>query len=212
VIQYGADGYLPEAVCNYLARLGWSHGDDELFSREQFVSWFDAEHISKGPARFDFDKLKWVNNQYMQRLSGAELASRLKPFLSTATLPQDFNLALACDVLKDRCSTLLDLRDWVGRCTQAPTITPELAASHLTPPVIEQLQHLATVLATTEWQKEAIATTIKAVLAQLNIKMPQLAMPARVALFGTPQTPGLDTMLALLPKSAALARLTQIKG
>jgi glutamyl-tRNA synthetase len=211
VVQYGADGYLPEAVCNYLARLGWSHGDDELFSREQFVQWFDTAHISKGPARFDFDKLKWVNNQYMQRLSGAALGSRVQPFLSAANivLPDELDLAAICDVLKERCATLLELRDWIARCAHAPTIEPELRIKHLVDPVPAQLQQLAKALATTEWQKEAIAATIKIVLGQLNLKMPQLAMPARVALFGTPQTPGLDTMLALLPKSVALARLSK---
>jgi glutamyl-tRNA synthetase len=209
VMQYGSDGYLPEAVCNYLSRLGWSHGDDELFSREQFVSWFDAEHISKGPARFDFEKLKWVNNQYMQRMSGAELVARVSAFLpeqNSAALAID--IAAASEVLKERCSTLLELRDWLGRVCVAPTIDSTLKNSHLAGDVPSHLVALANALQQTDWNKEAIATTIKTVLTQLGLKMPQLAMPARVALFGTAQTPALDLMLTLLPKKEAVARLS----
>ncbi len=209
VMQYDSDGYLPEAVCNYLSRLGWSHGDDEIFSREQFVSWFDAEHISKGPARFDFEKLKWVNNQYMQAMRGTELAQRVAPFLPAQTAAAvTIDLAAASEVLKERCSTLLELRDWLGRVRMAPTIDPVLKDSHLTGEMPAHLVVLANALQNTEWNKEAIAATIKTVLTQLGLKMPQLAMPARVALFGCAQTPALDVMLTLLPKKEAIARLT----
>ncbi len=210
VMQYDSDGYLPEAICNYLSRLGWSHGDDELFSREQFVQWFDAQHISKGPARFDFDKLKWVNNQYMQRMSGDELLKRVMNFLPN-NYACSFDLAPACEVLKERCSTLLELRDWLLRVSEPPVVSPELREAHLGATSVEHLAALAKSLAQIDWNRDNIAASIKQVLSDLTLKMPQLAMPARVALFGTPQTPALDLMLSLLPKAEALARLDSDK-
>src|SRR5207248_6938824 len=86
VMQYRDEGYLPEALVNYLARLGWSHGDDEIFSRQQLVEWFDLRHIHPAPARFDADKLRWVNHEHIKRLGDAELGDRLRPFLERAGL------------------------------------------------------------------------------------------------------------------------------
>ena len=210
VTNYRDDGYLPEAVLNYLARLGWSHGDDEIFTRAQFVEWFDAQHISKGPARFDFDKLKWVNNHYLQALDNGLLAKTMAPYLAdmdTEAIAK-IDLPSVCGLLKERCSTLIELAQWIKCVAQAPLVAPDLQAMHLASPAAQQaLQSLKDSLQSIDWNKAEIAAAIKQVLTQLNIKMPQLAVPARVALFGLAQTPSLDAMLMLLSKSEATARL-----
>ena len=210
VTNYRDDGYLPEAVLNYLARLGWSHGDDEIFTRAQFIAWFDAQHISKGPARFDFDKLKWVNNHYMQAMDNSQLADRMRPYLSgidSGDLAQ-LDLPAACGLLKERCATLVDLGQWIGRVAQAPVVSPELQALHLDAQESKlALRSLALQLESIEWTKFNIAAAIKLVLAQLNIKMPQLAIAARVALFGAAQTPSLDAMMSLVSQADAIGRL-----
>src|SRR5690606_13687457 len=114
VMQYDEDGYLPEAILNYLARLGWSHGDEEVFSREQFVQWFDGEHISRSPSRFDFDKLRWLNNLYLRQRADVELASLLAPRLAQAGVAKTAagpDLAVICGLLKERAQTLNELAD-----------------------------------------------------------------------------------------------------
>ena len=210
VTNYRDDGYLPEAVLNYLARLGWSHGDDEIFTRAQFTEWFDAQHISKGPARFDFDKLKWVNNHYMQAMDNALLSVRMQPYLAgiNSGALAKLDVPAACGLLKERCATLVELSQWIARVAQAPLVSSELSVLHLdTSEAKEAIRSLIHQLEPIDWIKADIAAAIKAALAQLNIKMPQVAIPARVALFGVAQTPSLDAMLALLSKTDALDRL-----
>jgi glutamyl-tRNA synthetase len=222
-MQYDTDGYLPEAICNYLSRLGWSHGDDEIFNREQFVQWFDGEHISKGPARFDFDKLKWVNQHYMQAMDNAELVTRLQPFLKAFAVDSNavgFDLVAIVGLIKERCSTLVELAQWVARFVNRPVIDEGAAKEHFTDSAKKALGLLADKLEAVavvangangadaaRLEREAIAGCVKATLAELNLKMPQLAMPARLAVFGTAQTPSLDAMLALLPRAGIVARL-----
>ena len=210
VINYRDDGYLPEAVLNYLARLGWSHGDDEIFTRGQFVEWFDVKHISKGPARFDFDKLKWVNNHYLQAMDNGLLADTVAPYLCgiDAESIAQLDLCGVCGLLKERCATLVELAQWIKCIAQAPSIASDLQATHLASPAAKQaLQILNDNLQGIAWNKADVAAAIKAVLAQLDMKMPQLAVPARVALFGLTQTPSLDAMLILLSKSEVTTRL-----
>jgi glutamyl-tRNA synthetase len=217
VMQYQEEGYLPEAVCNYLARLGWSHGDDEIFSREQLVQWFDTDSISKGPARLDFEKFKWVNHHYIQKMDIAQLIELVKPLIgqSVRSFPLDSlsdpSLHSCALLLRDRCSTLLELRDWMVRVLLEPSLDTPEAVQHLNmqsqvllKAFSQQLQGLD---AQSEWTKDALSGVIKATLANTQIKMPALAMPARVALFGTAQTPSLDAMLALLTPKEAIARL-----
>src|SRR5690606_2955051 len=119
VLEYEEAGYLPEAVINYLARLGWSHGDDEIFSREQFVSWFDGRHLSQSPAQLDFDKLRWVNQQYVRAMEDPALAEAIQPRLQRLlaeqgmTAPPDANerLPAICRLWKDRAGTLQELAE-----------------------------------------------------------------------------------------------------
>jgi glutamyl-tRNA synthetase len=113
VMQYEEMGYLPEAMVNFLARLGWSHGDAEIFSRDELVQWFDLAHVSPSPSRFDTDKLKWVNQEHLKRLHGDELGRRLAPYLKRAGLdpaagPDPADVAI---LIRDRVATLTEMAD-----------------------------------------------------------------------------------------------------
>ncbi|MBR8654457.1 glutamate--tRNA ligase [Achromobacter sp. Marseille-Q0513] len=209
VMEYDNEGYLPEAMINYLARLGWSHGDDELFSREQLVSWFDTRHLSKSASQWDPKKLNWVNAHYIKQMDDAELAERVAPRVAKrGGHPEKTNLPGIMGLLKDRAETLEQLADgamlFCGEFKPAPA---ELAEQHLTPAAREALADFAQRAQGTEWTREALSALIKAVLADRGLKMPQLAIPLRVAVVGQTQTPAVDAVLALLGKETVLARL-----
>ena len=207
VTQFRDEGFLPEAMVNYLARLGWSHGDDEIFSREQFVQWFNLDHLGKSAAQFDEAKLRWVNAQHLKAMSGDTLAPLVTVHLQALGITADERLPALCDLLKDRCDTTVALADWVKRFYQPAQPSAEDLAQHVTDAVRPALQSLADSLNTCAWDKAAIAAVMKEVLQTYNLKMPQLAMPARVLLLGTPQTPSLDAVLALFTREEVLKRL-----
>ena len=209
VTQYAREGYLPDAMVNYLARLGWSHGDDEIFSREQFVQWFNLDHLGKSAAQFDEAKLRWVNAQHLKALDDETLAGLVTPFLAdgvAASLGHE-RTARACGLFKDRCSTLLELAGWLQLLVTGGRASAEDISIHVTDGVRPVLVKLADALAVCEWNKAAIAAAIKQVLVDAGLKMPQLAMPVRVLVMGCPQTPSLDAVLALMTREDVLARL-----
>ena len=208
VTQYAAEGYLPDAMVNYLARLGWSHGDDEIFSRAQFLEWFNLDHLGRSAAQFDEAKLRWVNAQHLKAMTGEALAVLLQPLLAARGIAADARLPRLCDLLKDRCDTTLVLADWVARFYVAHAPDAAVLAQHVTDAVKPALQLLAAKLAACAWDKASIAAVIKEVLVQSALKMPQLAMPVRVLVLGTPQTPSLDAVLELLDKEKVLEALS----
>ena len=212
VTAYEEMGYLPEAMLNYLARLGWSHGDDELFSREQLVSWFDGEHLSKSPAQWDAAKLAWVNAQYLKQADDARLAT-----LATAQLRRkgvavsDAQVTPAhCALFKDRCTTTADLADWLAMYFAPVTPSAEERAQHVTEAVKPALQALAARLATVDWEKAAINQAIKDTIAEHGLKMPQLAIPVRVLVCGRAQTPSVDAVLSLFDRKIVIDRLQAV--
>jgi glutamyl-tRNA synthetase len=208
VTQYAAEGYLPDAMVNYLARLGWSHGDDEIFSREQFVQWFNLDHLGKSAAQFDEAKLRWVNAQHLKALPDEQLASLVAPFVQQQGVSLDAARTLkACALFKDRCSTLVELAGWIALIEKGAVASAEDMATHVTAAVQPALASLAKALSDCEWSKPALAAVIKQVLADAGLKMPQLAMPVRVLLLGTPQTPSLDAVIELMPRNEVIARL-----
>ena len=215
VTQYDVDGFLPEAVINYLARLGWSHGDDEVFSREQLVGWFDGTHLSHSPSQFDVDKLKWLNHHYLKAVPDAQLAARTAQRLHGRGIdpqaPGAPDLVAACALFKDRAATLEELADlaemlWIEPARANPALAEELAAQ-MRPGTADALAALADRLQACEWAAPAIGAAIKATLGEHGLKMPQLAVPVRLKVFGRAQTPSVDAMLALLPRETVLARL-----
>ncbi len=220
VMQYADDGYLPQAILNYLGRLGWSHGDDEVFSTEQFVQWFDGTSISKSPARFDFDKLNWLNNRYMREMNPVALAALVNQRLAALGAKSDLasingeasaSLVDVCNLLKDRTNTLKELSDLAQMFYVEPNISEADRAQHLGPDALLACASLANRLSElSQWNKESIALAIKEQLAQNGLKMPQLAVPVRLMVFGRTQTPSVDAMLAVLGKPAVISRLTRV--
>ena len=207
VTQYRDEGYLPDAMVNYLARLGWSHGDDEIFSRQQFLDWFDLDHLGRSAAQFDDAKLRWVNAQHLKASDDSQLALWVKDILSQRGIASDDRLPAICGLFKDRCDTLCMLADWVAVFYGDVTPKAEEKAQHVTDAVKPALAMLVQKLAACEWDKAAIAAVLKEVLAAQGLKMPQLAMPVRVLVMGTSQTPSLDAVLALCEKQKVLERL-----
>ena len=207
VTQYREEGYLPDAMVNYLARLGWSHGDDEIFSREQFVGWFNLDHLGRSAAQFDEAKLRWVNAQHMKAASDEMLAARVQVHLQQRGVTTDERLPALCGLFKDRCDTTVMLADWIVKFYS--DVTPDAAelAQHVTEAICPALHLLADRLETCAWDKASVAAVLKEVLTAQNLKMPQLAMPVRVLVLGTAQTPSLDAVLALSQREKILQAL-----
>jgi glutamyl-tRNA synthetase len=210
VTQYRDEGYLPEAMVNYLARLGWSHGDDELFSREQFVSWFNLDHLGKSAAQFDEAKLRWVNAQHLKAMGNAELAALIAPMLAAQDLTTDTRLEAICGLFKDRCTTLVELAAWAKAFYAPVEVNADERAAHVTEAIQPALRALASSLAECVWQKADIAAAMKKVLSEQGLKMPQLAMPVRVLVMGTAHTPSIDAVLELLGQKNVIQRLQSL--
>ncbi|MNQ04444.1 Glutamate--tRNA ligase [compost metagenome] len=207
VTAYEDNGYLPEAMLNYLARLGWSHGDDELFTREQMVSWFDGSHLSKSPAQWDAAKLAWVNAQYIKAKSGEELAPLVAAQLQKRGIVADARLPAICALFKDRCDTTVALAGWAAAFYADIEVTDADRAQHITDAVKPAIATLVEKLMTVAWERAEIAVMIKEVLATHALKMPVLAMPVRVLVMGTSQTPSLDSVLEIFSREKVIERL-----
>ena len=212
VMAYEEMGYLPEAMCNYLARLGWSHGDDELFTREQMVQWFDGSHLARSPAQWDPAKLAWVNAHHVKQADDARLARLVQQHLAgRGVVAGDLDqLARACALFKDRSTTTVELADWL-QMYFAP-VTPSQAdlQAHVSDAARPAIRALREQLTTLEWTKEAIAAAIKATLAAHALKMPQFAPALRVLVCGRAQTPSIDAVLALFTRESVLERLSRV--
>ena len=212
VTQYDDDGYLPEAVINYLARLGWSHGDDEIFSREQLVEWFDLDHITPSAAQFNTEKLNWLNAHYIKQADDARLAADVSRRLARRGVDPETGPALEALIAlyKDRVSTLNELADAVEPFYIDLHPAPELLAQHLTDVARAALATLRGKLAEVTWEKTALNGAIKETCAAHGLKMPQVAIPLRVALLGQPQTPSIDAVLATMGRERVLARVDRV--
>ncbi|HEY5994625.1 MAG TPA: glutamate--tRNA ligase [Gallionellaceae bacterium] len=211
VMQYDEDGYLPEAVINYLARLGWSHGDEEIFSVEQFCQWFDLDHITPSAAQFNTEKLNWVNQHYLKAAANARLAALVRPRLEARKVLVSDAPALEhiIALYKERVATLNELADAAEVYYMDLHPSPELLQQHLTPESIPVLKELMERLSEVEWAAPAIAAAIKETIAAHNLKMPKLAMPLRVMLTGQTQTPSVDAVVALFPRTTVLERMAR---
>ncbi|MFZ5502603.1 MAG: glutamate--tRNA ligase [Pseudomonadota bacterium] len=211
VMQYAEDGFLPEALLNYLARLGWSHGDEEIFSMAQFVEWFDSRHVSKSAAQFDPEKLRWLNQHYIKladnsRLSDLVHGHLLKRNVTISDTPQ---LQEIIALYKERSATLLELADDAEVFYSDIRPARELLDTHLTAEVLPVLAELLERFADVAWEAPALAALIKEMLAKHKLKMPKLAMPLRVILLGQTHTPSVDAVLALFPRELVMGRIKQ---
>jgi glutamyl-tRNA synthetase len=196
-------------MLNYLARLGWSHGDEELFSREQMVHWFDGSHLARSPAQWDPAKLAWVNAQWLRRADDARLAALVGDQLAgRGVVAGDGTvLARACALFKDRCTTVVELADWAAMLRAEVQPRPEDLATHLTEAARAGLRDLRERLAAVEWTAPAIAAAMQQTLAAHRLRMPQLAPALRVLVCGRTQTPSIDAVLALFDRDTVLGRL-----
>ncbi|MGH8713041.1 MAG: glutamate--tRNA ligase [Casimicrobiaceae bacterium] len=212
VLQYRDDGYLPEAVVNYLARLGWAHGDAEIFSREEFIDWFDLAHLSSAPGRFDPDKLRWLNHEHIKRLPEAALGERLRPFLERAALDVAGGPAPAgvAALLRDRAATLAEMADAAHYFYAPPTDAIDAAAKFAEMPtdaVRAVLPELLAVFQSIDWGREAIGAAIRSAAAKGGVKTSQLMMAVRALVTGEAQTPPIDAVLALVGRQRTIDRL-----
>jgi glutamyl-tRNA synthetase len=211
VMQYDEDGFLPEAVINYLARLGWSHGDDEVFSREQFVEWFDLDHITASAAQFNTEKLLWLNQHYMKLMPAAELAAKVGMRLAARDVDTSNgpDLEKAVTLYVDRGNTLNVLADAVEVFYTVVAVNPELLAQHLSAEAIPALTDFVAGLATVTWETPAISALIKETIAKHGLKMPKLAMPLRVILTGQAQAPSVDALVEMIGRDRVVAALSR---
>ena len=210
VTQYRDEGFLADAMVNYLARLGWSHGDDEIFSREQFLQWFNLDHLGRSAAQFDEAKLRWVNAQHLKAMADEPLAQLVAQQLQKRGIASDDRLPGICALFKDRCDTTVALADWAARFYLPVQPDPQEVAKHVVEGVRPAIGMLAAMLEGSPWNKPAITEAIKEVLRATGMKMPQLAMPVRVLVMGTAQTPSLDAVLELCGRETVLNRLKAV--
>lgn len=211
VMQYRDDGYLPHALLNYLVRLGWSHGDQEIFSMEEMISSFDLQHISKSPAAFNPEKLNWLNQHYMKTLPPAEVAKHLEWQMQRLGIDysQGPSLAAVVQAQAERVKTTLEMaeRSKFFYCDLV-TIDPDAAAKHLTKevkPALRELHHL--LQNQIVWSAAELHNIIVAVAAQFNMGLGKLAQPLRVAVTGNTVSPSIDVTLELIGKDRVLQRI-----
>lgn len=209
VMQYKDDGYLPEAVLNYLARLGWSHGDEEIFSMTQFCEWFDLDHITSSAAQFNTEKLNWLNAHYIKQADlgflVAEVSKRLNARgVATGTQP---NIPDVIDLYRERVSTLNELAENVIYFYQKPKPDVGAVEKHITPDILPVIKALVQHLAIIEWTAEAIHVAIENAVTSNQLKFPKVAMPLRVMLTGGTQSPSIDAVMTLLGQEETLSRI-----
>jgi glutamyl-tRNA synthetase len=208
VIEYRNLGYLPEALVNYLARLGWSHGDEEIFSKQQLVQWFDLQHVSKSPAQFNPEKLAWINQQYLKTASDARLAELVEPELRKRGAQPGGGppLEKVIHLLKDRANSVLQLADeaMLFYAVEVDPGTPDWDEQ-----VATALRMLKARLTAAKWERPAINEAIKDVVKASGLKMPQIAMPLRRLVTGRTQTPSIDAVLELIGRETVLLRLSR---
>jgi len=214
VMQYRDDGFIPDAMVNYLARLGWSHGDEEVFSREQLVEWFDLEHVSKSPARWDPEKLKWLNGEYLRRMSDGELAERVKRekpevYRAVADVMDPVAMTAAGHA---KYQTLSDHEFFLVTMANPTHPIDPAAIEHLKSGK-DVLRALIPKLKSLEpWTAASISAALKGLVAERKLKMPQVMMPFRVAVTSQAQTPAIDAIAAALKKDVVIERLERAAG
>ncbi len=210
VLQYEEDGYLPEALLNYLARLGWGHGDDEKFSMPQFVDWFDTANISHAPSRFNGEKLTWLNQQYLKEADDDRLAGLVRTRLTRMGVNCDHgpDLAALMGLLKGRVSTLVELADATHIFFVQIEPTAEELRTKCDAAGLDAIRALSSDLAACEWTTDALNAALKARAKANGLKLGQIGIPLRLMLFGTAQTPSLEATLFLLGRDETLRRLT----
>jgi glutamyl-tRNA synthetase len=209
VTEYREQGYLPQAVLNFLLRLGWSHGDQEIFSQDEMIQLFNLDAVNNSPASLNLEKLQWLNQHYMKNMPAEELELLLLPFLHSVDFTSGPKLIEVINVLVERCNTLVELAD-KSTCFYIPpeSYDEKAARKFFTQDIVPALEYLQQQLANiNDWQLDSIKVCIADVMAQFNLKMPTLAQPLRIALTGNTQSPSIDMTLLLMGQQRVLADL-----
>lgn len=211
VLQYKEQGFLPEALLNYLVRLGWSHGDQEVFSIDEMIQYFDLDHVNGSPSTFDTVKLTWINEQHIKSASAEHLATHVAHFMAErgCDLEQGPALSAVADLLRDRAKTLIEMADGaVYFYNDFTEFEAGAAKKHLRPAALEALELLHTKLNNLEdWTAAPIHEQINATADELEVGMGKVGMPLRVAITGGGQSPAIDATAELIGKTRCLARL-----
>lgn len=211
VMQYRDDGYLPQALLNYLVRLGWSHGDQEVFSMAEMIEFFDIADVNRKAAAFDHNKLDWLNQHYMRELPAAEVAEHLRWHMDHAGLDvaQGPPLADLVSVQAERAKTLKEMVEVSAVFYQDyEDFEPTAAKKHLRPVAAEPLQAIrANLAALPEWQPVSLDQAVHQTAEALGVNMGKVAQPLRVALTGSSVSPAIDKTLWLVGKARSLERI-----
>jgi glutamyl-tRNA synthetase len=209
VMQYFDQGYLPEAILNYLARLGWSHGDDEIFSMTDFCQWFDLDHITSSSAQFNIEKLDWLNSHYIKTLPLDRISSAIEPYLKKVVhTPIDQNLLIgAIDIHRERANHLTNLAGDIAYIFEVQKPNQQDFEKHINAEALELIKSFQASLNKIDWTKEAIHNVMNEVVTLHAIKFPKLAMPLRVLLTGIAQSPSIDAVMAILGRDETMKRL-----
>jgi glutamyl-tRNA synthetase len=213
VMQYRDDGYLPHALLNYIARLGWSHGDQEIFSREELMTLFDVEDVNRAPSRFDFDKLAWLNQHYMKSDSPESVARHLMFHLRE----QDYDLSRGPKVedvvvaLRDRVKTLKEMAERAS-CwyLDLDGFDADSAAKHLVPAAVVGLgaaREKFAAIAAADWSIASVDTALRAAAESIGLGLGKVAQPLRVAMTGSQVSPSIDHTVFLVGRERALTRI-----
>jgi glutamyl-tRNA synthetase len=195
-------------MLNYLARLGWSHGDEEKFDARQFVEWFDLGHVSHSAARFDASKLGWLNQQYLKEADNLRLAELVQPFLQTQGIDTAGRPELPglIGLVKERVNTIEELADGLHIYFRQTLAAVDELRAKLPKSALPAFEKLQAELASVTWEAPALGQLLKDTAAAFGLKMGQIGMPLRLVLFGTAQTPSIDQILALLGREETLRR------
>jgi hypothetical protein len=212
ITEYEDMGILPEAMLNYLARLGWAHGDDEFFNMNQFVEWFDLAHVSASPSRMDSKKLAWINAEHIKVTDNEKLAELTLPRLQNqgVTVSGSLKLADVIAFVKDRAHNLNDLATECAYFYQKATPLEKDVAKHWDEDAPARMARFAEKLAAlpeSDWTAEKIHELFAPFCEAESIKMGKLGMPLRLAVCGTAKTPSVDMVLAMLGKDEVLKRM-----
>lgn len=211
VLQYEEEGYLPDALLNYLVRLGWSHGDQEIFTREEMIAAFDIHDVNKAASAFNPEKLLWLNQQHMMRAQPATLVPHLKSQLARLGLHSDDPRLLEGVIVsqRERAKTMKEMaQNSRFFFTETVELDPKAVAKHLTPaalPVLKQVRERLAALG--EWSAVAIHDCLNGLATELQTGLGKVAQPLRVAVAGSPISPPIDATLALLGRDRTLARI-----
>ena len=208
VDAYREMGFLPDAMINYLLRLGWSHGDNEFFTRERAIELFSLDNIGKSPARFDLEKLRGVNAHYLQQLDGSAIYDLIAPHIAPTSAFAKYRLITLLPLFQERAKTYIEIVSQLGFLLHdgAPEMTEE-AGALLSAEAKKHLLKLATNLSGARWEKESLNRIIQKFLEDHRLKMRDVGLPLRAALTGITQSPSIVDIMAVLGEAETLARL-----